>query len=1053
MSKQKRPQQQTSTASNRTFKVVHQKLVIKDVSFKRECMTGTTELTLQPLSGTGKIWKLNLNCKQCRVLHITVNDIFPASFSYADATLRITSVDSKRRNADFYDASLYEAVMSCDGDCVSGGGELIVRVPRDVYKDYPSFVIGDPPTVKVTIDFSLEKPSGGVQFVDCHNGQPSNYAHMFVYGWGNASRLWFPCIDSSSELCPWDISVTVPANMFALASGELTEQVLTADERRKTFYYTLTVPTSAPCIGLAIGPFEVFPDPILPELTYFCLPGLLPILKNTVSFVSGVFGYYEEFFSSRFPHTNCKLVFVDEAYQDVSAYSTLCICSTNLLHSHRVIDGVTQTRELIAEVLAKQYFGCYISSSSVHEWWLPLGIAKYVSHCSVKKMFGVTMSQYGLLQAERKVVEHELSKVIPPLYSTSYLNSPTSNGDTCVPMATPSAGTYPPSGRISIHPYFLSDSVVDVMVTRAFLIIHMIELRIGRDQLHQVFNKMLSLASTACDSISYGSWSNLLLSVSGLMKLVHTVSGKDITLMMEQWACRSGVPRMNVSYNFVRKKNLIEVLLKQEVPRGGAKFVGQLNISVQELDGFYTHTLQVEEISSSFELPCHSKIRKSKKRKVPLGCGEEVEMDLSQVDTEVPVLWINVDPEFQWIKEVEIEQADSTWQFVIKYERNALLQLKAVEALAQHPTPLTKTTLMEAVLNKNFFYIVKLKAAESLVKVLNSMASSGISSGPMISLYQRLYGSKTCPSILKYLDFSDLASYELQKFLPLCAAKTRAIHGQCTKDVLQFLMDVLKYSDNRLNKYVDGFHTAAVLDALGAFVTPSMSVIPSMTKEFSLTTLSEDLQLLLKEVIQRLNLEKVLPSHQFAVTISCISVLRTLQKNGHLPNNAALFRDYAVLGHYVNVRLAAIKALVDLLQETQSELELDFLLKIAESDPVPLVRMKVLDYLSETPPFTRKKDSILNTVNLVERLWSTMSQLSHDPRLRNSFVALYSSLYGRLTPTCMPQGLGIVIDLKEQVARASLGSPVAAQLSEDIPLPGPTTSGLYSVSIMYPYCC
>ena len=39
------------------------------------------------------------------------------------------------------------------------------------------------------------------------------------------SRLWFPCIDSSSELCPWDISVTVPANMFALASGELTEQV------------------------------------------------------------------------------------------------------------------------------------------------------------------------------------------------------------------------------------------------------------------------------------------------------------------------------------------------------------------------------------------------------------------------------------------------------------------------------------------------------------------------------------------------------------------------------------------------------------------------------------------------------------------------------------------------------------------------------------------------------------------------------------------------------------------------------------------------------------
>ena len=60
------------------------------------CTQGTTELTLQPLSGTGKVWKINLNCKQCRVLHISVNDVHTASFSYADATLRVTPVDSKK---------------------------------------------------------------------------------------------------------------------------------------------------------------------------------------------------------------------------------------------------------------------------------------------------------------------------------------------------------------------------------------------------------------------------------------------------------------------------------------------------------------------------------------------------------------------------------------------------------------------------------------------------------------------------------------------------------------------------------------------------------------------------------------------------------------------------------------------------------------------------------------------------------------------------------------------------------------------------------------------
>lgn len=35
-------------------------------------------------------------------------------------------------------------------------------------------------------------------------------------------------------------------------------------------------------------------------------------------------------------------------------------------------------------------------------------------------------------------------------------------------------------------------------------------------------------------------------------------------------------------------------------------------------------------------------------------------------------------------------------------------------------------------------------------------------------------------------------------------------------------------------------------------------------------------------------------------------------------------------------------------------------------------------------------------------------KFSHDSRLRNAAVDVYSALYGRLTPTCMPQGVGIL---------------------------------------------
>ena len=44
---------------------------------------------------------------------------------------------------------------------------------------------------------------------------------------------------------------------------------------------------SFPCFSC----FEVYPDPVMQEVTHFRLPGLLTILKNTVQFVNEVKGY------------------------------------------------------------------------------------------------------------------------------------------------------------------------------------------------------------------------------------------------------------------------------------------------------------------------------------------------------------------------------------------------------------------------------------------------------------------------------------------------------------------------------------------------------------------------------------------------------------------------------------------------------------------------------------------------------------------------------------------------------------------------------------------
>jgi transcription initiation factor TFIID subunit 2 len=80
------------------------------------------------------------------------------------------------------------------------------------------------------------------------------------------------------------MELTCDANFLVIASGELQEQVFNDDETKKTFYYRFNVPTLAQGISMAVGPFEVLPDPKIGYVTHFCLPGKMKQLLNCVSF-------------------------------------------------------------------------------------------------------------------------------------------------------------------------------------------------------------------------------------------------------------------------------------------------------------------------------------------------------------------------------------------------------------------------------------------------------------------------------------------------------------------------------------------------------------------------------------------------------------------------------------------------------------------------------------------------------------------------------------------------------------------------------------------------
>ena len=324
----------------RPYRLAHQTLCITGINFETESLVGYVEMQIYPLKPD--LRRVKINSKQCCIYRVSVNEIWEASFSYNDPALEICQGDGKQRNLEFFERCHISAMKSVDPDM--DNGELTIKIPHEAYPlllEYRPF--------RICIEFSLERPKGGIKFVvaDIDGTMLERGAHLFTCKQDNSSRLWFPCIDSYSEVCTWKLEYTVDMYLTAVSCGDLIETIYTTDLRKKTYHYYLSTPTASPNIGLAVGPFEVYVDPHMHEVTHFCLPHLLPLLKQSVALVHEAFEFYEELLSSRYPYSCYKEVFVDQAYNDSVVYATMSIFNTNLLHSKKIIDQVRQSCESI----------------------------------------------------------------------------------------------------------------------------------------------------------------------------------------------------------------------------------------------------------------------------------------------------------------------------------------------------------------------------------------------------------------------------------------------------------------------------------------------------------------------------------------------------------------------------------------------------------------------------------------------------------------------------------------------------------------------------------
>lgn len=949
-------------------------------------MIGVVELTIIPHKDNLRV--IRLNAKQCRIYRVSLNDTIEAPFQYYDPFLDITHGQDGDFSLESLSPKHLDAALQTDPD--NAGGELIITVPPEAYG-----AVQQGRNLRVGVEFSLENPRGGVHFVipDGEGTMAERGAHMFTYTYENSNRLWFPCVDSFAEPCTWRLELTVDENMTAVSCGDLVEVVFTPDMRRKTFYYSLDIPTAAPNIALAIGPFEIFVDPFMHEVTHFCLPGLMENLKATVRYMHDAFEFYEETLANRYPYSCYKQVFVDETDVDVHSYATMSVFSTNLLFSSAIIDQTYITRKAMAQAIAEQYFGCFISIQNWSDAWLNKGISIYLCGLYSKKCFGNNAYREAIMRDMAAVVkyEEEFGSIVmdpsqPPAQNVSKQPDP--------------ALYFPIRSTHAMSPLYLR-----IMRKKAYLVIKLLEQRIGYELLLQVLNKQLSLASNACSSkANSGLWTHFLIGTKVFTKAIFTVTGKDMEVFIDQWVRTGGHAKFHLTFVFNRKRNTVELEIRQEATaqKGIKKYVGPLLVTLQELDGTFRHTLQVEGTVAKADITCHSKSRRNKKKKIPLCTGEEVDMDLTSMDQDSPVLWIRLDPEMSLIRAVIIDQPDYQWQYQLRHERDVAAQFEAIAALERYPTVSTRQALADIIENEHVYVNVRCSAARCLTKVTNKMSAEWNSPPAMSVMFKKLFGSFSCSHIIKQNNFQNLQLYFLQKTIPIAIAGLRNSHGICPPEVIRFLLDLFKYNDNSKNRFSDNYYRASLVEALGETVTPVISVV-QQGSEITAESLSSDTKLVLEEITRNLNMEKLLPCYKLTVTVACLKVIRKMQKFGHLPSMPTLFRAYASYGQFFEVRICALEALVDYTAVDGKSSDLEWLLEVCEGDPDPAIKSALVRMLCDNPPFYRNSRHRLDKPALVHRLWKLFTtMLSHDTGMRCNFIDLYFTLYGKRRPHCLP---------------------------------------------------
>ncbi|EEP76699.1 predicted protein [Uncinocarpus reesii 1704] len=399
-------------------------------------------------------------------------------------------------------------------------------------------------------------------------------------------------------------------------------------------------------------------------------------------------------------------------------------------------------------------------------------------------------------------------------------------------------------------------------------------------------------------------------------------------------------------------------------------FTGSMTIRIHEADGTpYEHIVEIKEAVTKFDIPYNTKYKRLKRNKrqkeraaASSGFDPNTEIqddvllyclgDVLQSEEEMrkwrlvewtkededrmgqeSYEWIRMDADFEWICKMSLTMPGYMYLSQLQQDRDVVAQLESIQYMvAQREHPLISTIFVRTLMDKRYFYGIRSAAAHALVKHAKEEVH-WIGLFHLETAFQELFCLPNSP-MSRSNDFSDRASYCLQKAIPEAMAKVRNRHGQSPMRVKKFLYEKLKFNDNSNNKvplslgshtndcelmlpqFSDCYYVAALIrsitDALINGKENSDGVDFDINRELGRQAENQLYLDCIAEIDRYKRMDEWTSSFQNLYSRTAIDCQRRLMKGKVLDVDVAQFLPYARVGTFDLLRLDAFRILLDL---------------------------------------------------------------------------------------------------------------------------------------------